>query len=216
MIELGPLGDRAFLVRFDCPVRAANWAVAVRAARLAGVIDVVPAFATVAVFGDAEAVAMDELESHLVAISASDVSSAVGRELNIPVHYNGDDLPELSSRLSLPRESIIEAHAEATYSVQAMGFLPGYPYAGPLPAQLRGLPRRESPRVRVPAGSVAIVANQTGIYPEESPGGWHLIGRTPLRIVDAANAHFPIRVGDRLRFFAIDADEFRAREGELL
>ena len=98
----------------------------------------------------------------------------------------------------------------------AIGFLPGFPDAGYLPEGLGGLPRREPPRLRVPAGSVAIAGRQTGVYPGESPGGWHLIGRTPLRIVDVERGRFPIRAGDRLRFVPIDAGEFAARRGEPL
>ena len=98
----------------------------------------------------------------------------------------------------------------------AVGFLPGFPYAVELPEPLAGLPRREPPRTRVPAGSVAIAGRQTGIYPVDSPGGWHLIGRTPLRIADPSREHFPIRAGDRLRFVPIDDGRFAALEGRLL
>ena len=90
--------------------------------------------------------------------------------------------------------------AEFVHWMFAVGFLPGFPYAGYLPDALSGLGRRAAPRVRVPAGSVAIAGRQTGVYPSESPGGWHLIGRTPLRIVDVEGGHFPIRAGDRIRF----------------
>jgi allophanate hydrolase subunit 1 len=81
---------------------------------------------------------------------------------------------------------------------------------------LSGLPRRSAPRVRVPSGSVAIAGRQTGVYPSESPGGWHLLGRTPLVIVDLVHGHFPIQAGDRLRFVPISAEEFARRQGELL
>lgn len=215
MTEIEPLGDRAFLVSFADSPCAESWAAAVRAAALPGVIDVVPAFAKVAVFGDGIS-PMDDLEARLKTIVPASTESTPSRELEIPVRYDGDDLTDVARRLHLDISQVIAEHAQATYLVQAMGFLPGYPYAGPLPPALRGLSRRESPRVRVPAGSVAIVGNQTGVYPEPSPGGWHLIGRTPLRIVDVPEAHFPIRVGDRIRFHSIDDAEFRAREGELL
>jgi allophanate hydrolase subunit 1 len=83
-----------------------------------------------------------------------------------------------------------------------------------LPPALSGLPRRESPRERVPVGSVAIAGRQTGVYPESSPGGWHLLGRTPSRIVDLEEGYFPIRAGDRIRFEPIGPAEFEARRGE--
>src|SRR5205823_7967395 len=107
----------------------------------------------------------------------------------------------------------IARHAGRDYDVFAVGFQPGFPYAGYLPDALSGLSRRDVPRVRVPAGSVAIAGRQTGVYPAESPGGWHLLGRTPLRIVDLERGHFPIRAGDRLRFEPIDAAGFAAPRG---
>ena len=111
---------------------------------------------------------------------------------------------------------MIALHSGVEYDVFAIGFLPGFPYAGYLPPALTGLPRRESPRLRVPAGSVAIAGRQTGIYPGESPGGWHLLGRTPLCIVDLDEGYFPIRAGDRIRFQPISAAEFEARRHERL
>ena len=98
----------------------------------------------------------------------------------------------------------------------AVGFLPGFPYAGYLPDELRGLARRQEPRLAVPPGSVAIVGRQTGVYPIASPGGWRLIGRTPLRIADPEAGRFPIRAGDRIRFRPIERDEFEARADEPL
>ena len=98
----------------------------------------------------------------------------------------------------------------------AVGFLPGFPYAGPLAPELSGLARRAEPRERVAAGTVAIAGSQTGIYPQDSPGGWHLIGRTPLTIADASDGFFPIAAGDRLRFEPIPEAEHRARLGERL
>ena len=111
---------------------------------------------------------------------------------------------------------MIAWHGGVEYDVFAIGFQPGFPYAGYLPVPLSGLPRRDAPRVRVPAGSVAIAGRQTGIYPTESPGGWHLLGRTPLCIVDLDDGYFPIRAGDRVRFRSIPAEEFEARRHERL
>jgi len=111
---------------------------------------------------------------------------------------------------------VVANHSGRDYTVFAIGFLPGFPYLGYLPEALCGLPRREAPRVRVPAGSVAIAGRQTGVYPAESPGGWYLLGRTPLRIVDVARGHFPIRAGDRVRFEPISPAEFDARLEEIL
>jgi KipI family sensor histidine kinase inhibitor len=116
----------------------------------------------------------------------------------------------------LSETDVIAHHAGHEYRVFAIGFLPGFPYAGYLPPALSGLPRRESPRAEVPAGSVAIAGRQTGVYPESSPGGWHLLGRTPVRIVDLDRGFFPIRAGDRIRFDPIGPAEFEARRREPL
>jgi KipI family sensor histidine kinase inhibitor len=116
----------------------------------------------------------------------------------------------------LTEPEVVSSHVGAEYRVFAIGFLPGFPYAGYLPANLSGLRRRAVPRLRVPAGSVALAGRQTGIYPGESPGGWHVVGRTPLSIVELKTGRFPIRAGDRLRFHSIELDEYQRRLGEPL
>ncbi|HMB07503.1 MAG TPA: allophanate hydrolase subunit 1 [Isosphaeraceae bacterium] len=216
MIALDPLGDRAFLARFATEDDAARWAGAVRARAWPGVVDVVLAYQTVALFADPDRVDLDDLEARLRALTPAADARAPGVLLRLPVLYDGDDLPEAARRLGLTESEVITHHSRPEYRVFAIGFLPGFPYAGYLPPPLSGLARRESPRVRVPAGSVAIAGRQTGIYPTDSPGGWHLIGRTPLRIVDLARGFFPIRAGDRLRFEPISPAEFEARRGERL
>lgn len=167
---------------------------------MAGVIDVVTAYANVAVIADPGLIALDSLESELRRIAAEPLSDRLGKLHEIPVVYDGDDLLEVARLVGTTPADVIDLHSGAEYVVQAIGFLPGFPYAGILPEPLRGLPRRASPRPRVPAGSVAIAGEQTGIYPIESPGGWHLLGRTPIRIADLESGYFPIETGDRLRF----------------
>jgi KipI family sensor histidine kinase inhibitor len=216
MTGLVPLGDRGFLVSFADEAGAARWAEEVRRRNWPGVVDVVAAYQTVGVFADPGSTGLDELRARLAQVEIPIEQAEVGRIHEIPVVYDGLDLGEVSARLGVHAGAVSEAHSGTDYHVFAIGFLPGFPYAGYLPEALRGLPRRESPRKKVPAGSVAIVGKQTAIYPSESPGGWHVIGRTPLRIVDAADGYFPIRAGDRLRFRPIDSDEYAARQGERL
>jgi KipI family sensor histidine kinase inhibitor len=221
-IALDPLGDRAFLARFAAERDAAGWAEAVRGRGRPGVIDVVLAYRTVAVYADPDRVDLSRLESDLRAVAIDPVGasgagrSRTGKRLDIPVLYDGEDLEGVASRLGLSPVEVIALHSGVEYDVFAIGFQPGFPYAGELPDALAGLPRRESPRARVPAGSVAIVGRQTAVYPTESPGGWHLLGRTPLCIVDLDEAYFPIRAGDRIRFHSIPAEEFEARRHERL
>jgi inhibitor of KinA len=126
------------------------------------------------------------------------------------------DLPRVCGVTGLSADEVIRLHTAVEFTVYAVGFVPGFPYLGYLPPQLCGVPRLESPRVRVEPGSVAITGRQSAIYPAPSPGGWNLIGRTPLTIVDAADDFFPVRVGDRVRFERIDEAEFRRLEGTRL
>ena len=107
-------------------------------------------------------------------------------------------------------------HAATEYTVYAVGFSPGFPYLGYLPDRLCGVPRLEAPRVRVEAGSVGLTGRQTGVYPEARPGGWNLIGLTPLQLVDVADDYFPLRTGDRVRFEPIGAAEYRRLLGKRL
>lgn len=215
-LALGPLGDRAFLAQFATERAAAAWAAAVRAQAWPGVIDVVLAYRSVAVFADPDALDPAALESRLAKVEPASDCRGPGKLHVIPVFYNGLDLDDVAARLSIARDDVIEAHVSTEYDVFAIGFLPGYPYAGYLPPILSGLPRREVPRLRVPAGSVAIAGRQTGIYPRESPAGWHVLGTTPLLIADLETHYFPIAAGDRIRFQSISAQEFEARNHERL
>lgn len=146
------------------------------------------------------------------ALEKSDPVVAAPRELVIPVCYGGEygpDLAEVAALCRIDVEIVIARHTAADYRVAMLGFAPGFPYLLGLDAQL-AVPRRTEPRQRVPAGSVAIGGSQTGIYPEALPGGWQLIGRTPLRLFDiAASTPSLLAPGDRVRFLAIDEDRFR-------
>jgi KipI family sensor histidine kinase inhibitor len=214
--DLIPLGDRGFLARFPSEPAAAAWAAAVRANGWTAVTDVVLAYQTVGVHVDPDRIDPAELEMKLRFVETGDDIASSGRSITVPVFYNGADLGHVADRLGLTTSQVIADHARRDYQVFAVGFLPGFPYAGYLSRSLAGLARRESPRARVPAGSVAIAGRQTGIYPAESPGGWHLLGTTPFRIVDFDRGHFPIQAGDRIRFMPITADEFEAHRNELL
>ena len=126
-----------------------------------------------------------------------------GGEVEVPVHYDGPDLEDVAARLGMTTAEVVALHSKSDYTVFMNGFLPGFPYLGPLPERLE-LPRRNTPRERVPAGSVAIAGRQTGIYPQTSPGGWHLIGRTDLRLFDPFRDP-PVRLqpGMRVRFVPV-------------
>src|SRR5262249_10166692 len=151
-----------------------------------------------------ERVDLDELEARLRTMTVPPGGRGASRLIVLPVLYDGPDLPAVAAWASMAPADVIRRHTAEEYRVFALGFLPGFPYTGYLPDSLSGLPRRESPRTFVPAGSVAMAGRQTGVYPQDSPGGWHLMGRTPLVIVDLEKGYFPIRAGDRIKFQPID------------
>ena len=169
MTSLFPLGDRAFLASFADEERAAAWAVAVRAERMPGVLDVVLAYHTVAVFADPDRLDPAALEDRLRGVVPGASGRDPGRLVRLPVLYDGVDLAEVAGRLGLSQNEVIREHSALDYLVFAIGFLPGFPYAGYLPSKLSGIPRREPPRTAVPAGSVAIAGRQTGVYPARRP-----------------------------------------------
>ncbi len=144
----------------------------------------------------------------------NDVMGEMEKEIlmkKIPVCYEdhfAPDLVEISSRLNLAREKIVELHSSRVYQVYAMGFVPGFPYMGEIDEQLI-VPRKAVPSQRIKAGSVAIANKQTGIYPFEVPGGWHVIGQTPLTLFNKNRAPFCLlQPGDQVQFFPISKSEF--------
>ena len=122
----------------------------------------------------------------------------------------------MAERNGLSTDDVIRLHSGTEYVVYAIGFCPGFPYLGYLPPELCGVPRLPAPRLRVEEGSVGLTGRQTGIYTQVRPGGWNLVGRTPLVLVDVADGYFPLRTGDRVTFARIDEGEYRRLEGERL
>jgi inhibitor of KinA len=147
--------------------------------------------------------------------SSQSTGTSHAREILIPVCYDdllAPDLLQVAQQLNCHSERIIELHTAVVYSVNAMGFMPGFGYLGALHDLLR-IPRKDTPRTQVPAGSVAIAEDMTAVYPHQSAGGWHLIGRTPLQLFNP-NQNEPslLRVGDTVRFNQITYDEFNIYE----
>lgn len=221
------LADDAWLLHFGAELPPIDDATNARVHRAAARIrddapawlrDLVPAYASLAVFFDPDAADAGTVERWLDARLADDGGATIAappRCIEIPVAYGGDfgeDLDSAAVELGLPSGALAERHAAATYTVAMIGFAPGFPYLSGLDPAL-ALPRLATPRTRVPAGSVAIGGAQTGLYPRESPGGWRLIGRTPLRLFDPSRPSPSLLApGDRVRFVAIDAREFARLE----
>lgn len=207
-----PLGDAAFLLRLGTHAdrataqTAAALADAITRETISGVTEVVAAGASVAVYCDPLAPDAARIEQHLRVIAAhvDEVPPLDDGQLHeIAVRYDGADLDDVAARTGLTRAEVIARHSEREYAVLAIGFAPGFAYLGELDPALV-LPRRDSPRARVPAGAVAIAGAQTGIYPRVSPGGWHLLGTTDAVLFDAARESPALfRAGDRVRFVPV-------------
>jgi KipI family sensor histidine kinase inhibitor len=176
--------------------------------------DVVVGYSTVTAYFDPLRVDPADLEARLTRLARAGSAAPAATEalVDVPVCYGGDQGPDLAgvaATAGLTEAEAIAIHSGTTYRVYVVGFVPGFAYMAPVDPRLV-LPRRATPRTRVPAGSVAIAAGQTGIYPTETPGGWHLIGRTPLKPYDASRAQpFAFKPGDRVRFHAIDRAAFQ-------
>lgn len=205
MIDIEPLGDRALTVRLgdtmDLALAALARHVASRLRTVAGVREAVPGYATVTVFHDSTFESIRAaIEPIVRAPSAEIVTGTDVAEHVIPVRYDGPDLEEVARRTGLTSHEVIERHAGRVYTVYLIGFVPGWAYLGDLDPAIE-LPRRDQPRTRVPAGSVAIAGRQTGVYPLDTPGGWHLIGRTSTTMFDPmADPPATLAAGDRVRF----------------
>ena len=206
VVEFGDRVDRALsddVLRLDASLRSTG---------LAGVVETVPTFRSLMVHYDPLVTSRAELEQAIAALL--DRRSGLCRDATlwrVPVCYEGEFAPDLAEVARLteltPRE-VVGLHSAVRYHVYMLGFLPGFPYLGDLPPQL-ALPRRADPRVRVPAGSVSIATTLTAIYPYESPGGWHLIGATPIRLFDPERPRPALLApGDIVRFEPIDPASF--------
>jgi KipI family sensor histidine kinase inhibitor len=206
------LGERGAVMQsplpqaFDCQRRL--WAVAAQLQQAASFTDVITGMNNLTVVFDPLRHDGPQVLAQLAQLWESTAAhSAPQRQIEIPVHYGGDDGPDLAAvarHTGLSEQQVIEAHTGADYCVYFLGFQPGFAYLGGLPPAL-AIPRLATPRTRVPPGSVGIGANQTGIYPFASPGGWQLIGRTALPLFDpAATPPTLLQAGDLVRFVAIN------------
>jgi KipI family sensor histidine kinase inhibitor len=221
-----PAGDSALIVEFDeriDPVvnaRAVAFADAIHAARIDGIRDVVPTFRSVAVYFDPLRTHYDTLIAALEAEAARPVPDmgAAREPVRIPVCYGGDLGPDLSNVAAFAKMSeadVVRVHTSAIYRVFMLGFVAGFAYMGIVDERI-AMPRHSTPRVRVPLGTVGIAGVQTGIYPAETPGGWQLIGRTPVKPFDAARAEpFLMKAGDSVQFYAIERGEFESLKSEV-
>jgi inhibitor of KinA len=218
------MGDRCLIVDFGQRVDpeineiARSFAAQLLAHRIPGVVDIVPAFATVAIHYRPEAFAgaippHERLARRIESMLTAGVprTRSGERVVDVPVSYGGEfgaDLPEVAAACGLSEADVIALHGASPHVVYMLGFAPGFPYLGGLDPRL-ALPRRKTPRTKVPMGSIAIAREQTAIYSVEMPGGWSLIGRTPLELFDVdADPPCVLQPGDAVRFVPITAEQF--------
>ena len=217
--EIVPLGDGALIIRLGNTIHPAvqrrirELLSDLVRRRIPGIVEIVPAYTTVAIYYDILEWSFCNLKHELCELishreEAPDVDL---RLVEIPVCYGGEfgpDLEFVAQYNSLTPDDVIEIHSSADYLVYMIGFAPGFPYLGGMSDRI-ATPRRDSPRLKIPAGSVGIAGRQTGVYPIETPGGWQLIGRTPIELfcpkVDPPTL---VHAGDKIRFKPIPQHEF--------
>lgn len=210
-MNIVPLGDSSALVQLGDEIdlalnqRVHALSQLIEAAAPSGLLETVPAYGTLLVHYDPLTLSFEQVK-HFIQSKMERLHEHTRRQhrlIEVPTQYGGEHGPDLeyvARRLNLAPPDVIRLHSATTYTVYMMGFMPGYPYMGKLDDALI-MPRLETPRTRVPAGTVAIAGSQTGIYSVESPGGWNLIGWTPLILFDPTSASpFLFRPGDEVKF----------------
>jgi KipI family sensor histidine kinase inhibitor len=211
-------GDAAWVIEWPARI---DPAVSARAVALAdhvrqvhpNVRDAVVGYCTVTVYFDPLQGDVNDLEVslHRLVADLPEATPADGARIDVDVCYGGEfgpDLADVAASAGLSVADVIDLHRTPTYRVYVVGFVPGFPYMATVDDRI-ALPRRPTPRTRVPAGSVAIASGQTGIYPSETPGGWHLIGRTRVKPYDPSRSKpFLFKPGDSVRFHPIDRAEY--------
>lgn len=211
-----PLGDRAIVFSFGNSIseEVNSYIKRVTAAldswTNAGFLEYVPAYTTITVYYDPLVISYDELQLAFYSLLANlpeiDFNPSCIKE--IPVYYNGPDLAFVAQFNGLSQEEVIQIHCDKLYRVFMIGFVPGFPYLGGMDGRI-ATARKEVPRLKVEAGAVGIAGQQTGIYPMETPGGWQIVGHTPLQIFNIEN-DMPsfLEAGDQVRFVSISKDVF--------
>ncbi|HZG80815.1 MAG TPA: 5-oxoprolinase subunit PxpB [Brevibacillus sp.] len=236
-----PLGDQAVVVQFGTTMSLEAYQQVRRVALILdrhpipGMVEYIPAYTTITIFYNPQAL-YDWYQKHAARERAEEsdslyqvmcnlireqlkqatvVSAGEERTVEIPVCYGGElgpDLSDVAALNQITEQEVINIHAGGDYLVYMIGFAPGFPYIGGMSERIAA-PRRKSPRLSIPAGSVGIAGKQTGIYPMETPGGWQIIGRTPLRLFRPEDGTPSLlQAGDRVRFYPISMEEYRAFE----
>ena len=200
-MRLRPVGERGLLVEVEELETVHRLHAALRTLDPPGVTELVPGYRTLLLVAEqGRAEVLDELAADLPELELPDADEVAGEPVEIPVRYDGEDLDEVARLTGLDPEEVVRRHTAPEYTVAFLGFSPGFPYLVGLDPALE-VPRRDTPRTSIPAGSVGLAGGQTGIYPTASPGGWQLIGRTEVTLFDPdRDPPALLGPGSRLRF----------------
>ena len=221
-----PAGDKALSVELGDSIsteinrKVRALFLSIEKAEMPGVTDLVPTYRSVLVYYDPLRVSLPELEDRLAALEQhlDEASLEAARVIEIPTLYgggHGPDLDYVAEHSRLTPEEVIQLHSGTDYLVYMMGFTPGFPYLGGMSERI-ATPRLPTPRTATPAGSVGIAEQQTGVYPTESPGGWRLIGRTPVQLFDPLRGPPAlVEVGDHVRFVPVTEDAYHEIERQV-
>lgn len=216
--QLIKYGDQGYLIQFeqqislDISQKVHQLAHSLESHSIAGIKGMIPAYNSLTLYADPNTFQLAQLESFLKSWQVSDTQvQTKGRILRIPVCYGGEygpDLESLAKYHQLSKEELTKLHCYNLYHIYNFGFLPGFAYLGNVPTE-KDSPRLNTPRTRVPTGSVAITGKQTAIYPSETAAGWQIIGRTPISVLNpAVEVPFLFRAGDQISFYSIDEQTF--------
>ncbi len=213
------MGDRGLLLEFGDEInpeineKVRRMTLAIEKERPQGVIETVPTYRSLLVVYDPIEISLEALRARFETLEREldRIDLPAPKLTRIPAVYGGEygpDLPYVAELHGISPEKVVELHCSKPYLVYMIGFMPGFPYMGELPENL-ATPRLKTPRLSVPAGSVAIAQRQTGIYPLESPGGWQIIGRTPVKLFDPLrNPPALLQMGDFVQFYPIPEEDF--------
>jgi inhibitor of KinA len=219
-----PAGDRALVVELGDGIDVATnartraLAVAIDLRHLPGIVETVPTYRSLLIHYDPLQLSMTALASQIAILEEhlGEIVLPPSRRVEIPTVYGGEfgpDMPDVVAHTGLTEDEVVSIHASTDYLVYMMGFITGFPYLGGMSASI-ATPRLSTPRTKVPVGSVGIAQQQTGIYPVESPGGWRLIGRTPVRWFDPTrHPPVPVEAGDFIRFVPVSASDYERIRG---
>ncbi|MCD8096915.1 MAG: 5-oxoprolinase subunit PxpB [Lachnospiraceae bacterium] len=218
-IKIVAAGDSSILIEFGSEInpeinrKITSTVQLIRAQQIEGIVDMIPAFCSLLINYDPRIITYERIQSRMAELVKMDVKASAQKKkvFEIPVCYGGDfgpDIENIAANAGLSVEEVIKIHSSSDYLIYMLGFLPGFCYLGGLDERIH-TPRLANPRVKIPAGSVGIGGSQTGIYPLDSPGGWQLMGLTPVKTYDP-DRETPIllEAGDYIRFVPIDREEF--------